>query len=158
MATFLLPPHDFLLRGGGGGGSQKDAVERGRLDSPVKSWLNLPQRASAEVVFIPHSWEGCGLSPLADLADVTTVAYAFRILNADDPVVARFARSALVELVRRKIRREPYEEDIAGSVEGDMALPSNCRVSFWSRVRARTAKLIGYRWRCDSVRAELSLE
>ena len=35
-------------------------------------------------------------SPLADLADVTTVAHVFRFLNADDPFVARVARSALV--------------------------------------------------------------
>ena len=39
------------------------------------------------------SWGGCELFPLADLAEVTIVAHAFRILNADDdPVVARVAR------------------------------------------------------------------
>ena len=88
-------------------------------------------------------------SPLADLADV---AYAFRFLNAVDPVVARVARSALFEVVRRKIRLEPNAEDFAGylsgSVDGDLALPSTSRASFWSRVRAaaaRTAKRIGYR-------------
>ena len=63
-------------------------------------------------------------SPLAYLADVTTVALAFRFLNAVDPVVARVARSALVEAARRKIRREPNAEDIAGylsgSVDGDL--------------------------------------
>ena len=40
-------------------------------------------------------------------------------------------------------------------------MPSTSRASFWSRVRAaaaRTAKKIGYRWRWDSGRAELSLE
>ena len=104
-------------------------------------------------------------SPLADLADVTTVAHAFRFLNADDPFVARVARSAMVEAVRRKIRRDPNSEDIAwyfsGSVDGYLSLPSTSRASFWSRVRAaaaRTATKIGYRWLWDSVRALLSLE
>ena len=104
-------------------------------------------------------------SPLADLADITTVAHAFRFLNADDPFVAPVAWSALVEAVSRKIRREPNLEDIAryppGTVDGDLALPSTLRASFWSRVRApaaRTAKKIGYRCRWDSGRAELSLE
>ena len=104
-------------------------------------------------------------SPLADLADVTTVAHAFRFLNADDPFAARVARSAIVEAVRRKIWREPNSEDIAwyfsGSVDGYLSLPSTSRASFWSRVRAaaaRTATKIGYRWLWDSVRALLSLE
>ena len=104
-------------------------------------------------------------SPLADLADVTSVAHAFRFLNADDPVVARVARSALVEAVCRKIRLEPNVADIAWYlsrfVDGDLALPFTSRASFCSRVRAdaaRTAKKIGYRWRWVSGRAELSLE
>ena len=103
--------------------------------------------------------------PLPDLAGVTTVAHAFRFLNADDPVVARVSSSALVEAVLRKIRREPSAEDItwylSGSVDGVLALPSTSRASFWSRVPAavaRTAKKLGYRWRLDSGRAELLQE
>ena len=93
------------------------------------------------------------------------MALAFRFLNADDPVVARVARSALVESVRRKIRRETNADYIAGylsvSVDGDLALPSTSRASFWSRIRAaaaRTAKKIGYRCLWDPGRAERSLE
>ena len=93
------------------------------------------------------------------------MAHAFRFLNAVDPVVARVARSALVEAVRRKIRREPNAEDIAWnlseSVNVDVALPFTSRASFCSRVRAdaaRTAKNFCYRWRWVSGRAELSLE
>ena len=93
------------------------------------------------------------------------MAHAFRFLNAGEPFVARVARSALVGAMRWKIRREPISEDIAcyhsGSVDGDLALPSTSRASFWSRVRAaaaRTAKKFGYRWRWDSGRSELSLE
>ena len=83
MATFLLPRHDFLFRGGEVKKTPLTEADR-ILRRTVKSWLNLPQRASPEVVFIHPSWGGCGLPPLADLADVTTVAHAFRILNADD--------------------------------------------------------------------------
>ena len=104
-------------------------------------------------------------SPQADLVYVTTVAHAFRFVNADDPFVARVARPALVEAARRKIRREPNSEDIAWylsrPVDGDLALPSTSLASFWSRVwaaAARTAKEIGYRWLWVSRRAEHSLE
>ena len=96
---------------------------------------------------------------------VTTVAHAFRFVNADDPFVARVARPALVEAARRKIRLEPNSEDSAWypfrPVDGDLALPSTSLASFWARVwaaAARTAKEIGYRWLWDSRRAELSLE
>ena len=93
------------------------------------------------------------------------MAHTFRFLNVDDTFDARVARSALVVAVRWKIRRVPNAEDIAWylseSVDGDLALPSTSRASFWSRIRAaaaRTAKKISYRWRCVSGRAELSLE
>ena len=84
MATFLLPRRDFLFRGGEVKKTPLTEADR-ILRRTVKSWLNLPQRASPEVVFIHPSWGGYGLPPLADLADVTTVAHAFWILNADDP-------------------------------------------------------------------------
>ncbi|RLU16756.1 hypothetical protein DMN91_010824 [Ooceraea biroi] len=67
LAAFILPRLDFLLRGA--------AVEKRPLRAVdlhvrriVKSWLNLPQRASAEVVYLPPSRGGCGLLPLSDLA------------------------------------------------------------------------------------------
>lgn len=66
VATFILPRLDFWLRG--------SHVEKGPLKEAdklirklTKSWLNLPQRASAEVVYLPPSMGGCGLLPLADI-------------------------------------------------------------------------------------------
>ncbi|CAD1472494.1 unnamed protein product, partial [Heterotrigona itama] len=164
VAVFLLPRLDFVLRGGAVRKAPLGEVDRA-LKRMVKGWLNLPQRASAEVVFIPPSRGGCGLPPLADLADVTAVAHAFRLLNAGDPVVARVARSALDSAVRSKIRREPTEDDIAaflsGSLEGEFGRPSSSRVTFWSRIRSaalRSAGRLGFRRRWDATRGELALE
>ena len=127
VATFLLPRLNFLFRGEKVKKTPLNEAHR-ILRRTIKSCLNLPQRSRSELVFIPPSFGGCRLPPLADLADVTTVAHAFRILNADDPVIARLARSALVEAVRRKIRREPnggYNAGyLSGSEDVDLALPS----------------------------------
>ncbi|CAD1470247.1 unnamed protein product, partial [Heterotrigona itama] len=72
-----------------------------------------------------------------------------------DTAVAHVARSTLENAVRQKIRREPTEVDIAGylsgSLEGELALPSSSRVTFWF-------KRLGNRWMWSEVRNELSLE
>ena len=164
LATFIMPRLDFLLRGAR---SQKKAFERADqvIKRTVKGWLNLPQRASPEVVFIPPSWGGCGILPLADLYEVMTVAHAFRILTARDTVVTEIARASLESAVRDLIRRPPTNQDIASylsaSREGDFAKRSTGRATFWSQVREaarRVGKRLGFRWRWDDGRQELSLE
>ncbi|EFN75828.1 Uncharacterized protein T26G10.4, partial [Harpegnathos saltator] len=102
VATFLLPRLDILLRGA--------AVEKGplkELDLQIrrscKTWLNLLQRASAEMVYMPPRKGGCGLLLLADLADVLTIAYVFRLLTADDRLVRDLAWASLRRVVARRV-------------------------------------------------------
>ena len=163
LAMFILPRLDFLLRGAS---IRKAALKEADKDikRTVKGWLHLPQRASAELVYIPPSWGGCGLLPLSDLADVFTVAHAFRILNAGDTVVTDIARSGLELAVREKVR-DPEHQDLArylsGSLEGDLNRPTSGRTTFWMQVRMaarRSGERLGYRWRWDETRQELSVE
>ncbi|CAB0033878.1 unnamed protein product [Trichogramma brassicae] len=79
VSTLLLPRLDFIMQGG--------KVEKGYLSEADKilkklarQWLSLPQRASAELIFLPPSQGGGGLIPLADLYDLYTVVHAYRIL------------------------------------------------------------------------------
>ncbi|XP_068989965.1 uncharacterized protein T26G10.4-like [Neodiprion pinetum] len=164
VATFILPRLDFSLRGA--------HVEKGPLTATdrlakrlAKSWLNLPQRASAEVVFLPPSRGGCGLLPLADLADVLTIAHTFRMLSAADAVVKGLAWSSLGRAVSRKLGRDPSCYGLAaylsGSLEDGLARDGGDTSSLWSRARnaaRRSAKALGLRWRWSAKLGELAVE
>ncbi|XP_071575805.1 uncharacterized protein T26G10.4-like [Temnothorax nylanderi] len=150
VATHLLPRMDFLLRGA--------AVEKRPLvaaDKMVrraaKAWLNLPQRASAEPVYLPPSRGGCGLLPLADLADVLSVAHAFRMLTVGDEAVRGLAWASLRGVVARRIGHPPSNEELAsflsGSLEGRMR--DGGERSLWSRARnaaRRQSERLSLRW------------
>lgn len=162
LATFIQPRLDFLLRGA--------AVEKGLLRSVdlrvrrlTKAWLNLPQRASAEIVYLPPHRGGCGLLPLADLADVLAVAHAFRLLTASDQTVKALAWSSLRGVVARRIGHEPSSEEIAsflsGSLEGRMR--GGGELSLWSRVRNATRRQAGAAsivWRWSRATEEMIVE
>ncbi|XP_046687015.1 uncharacterized protein T26G10.4-like [Homalodisca vitripennis] len=60
-----------------------------------KKIMNLPQRASAELFALPPSWGGAGLLPLSDLADLSAVAHAFRLLTSPDPKIAHLSLEGL---------------------------------------------------------------
>ncbi|XP_076298053.1 uncharacterized protein LOC143217550 [Lasioglossum baleicum] len=163
VGTFILPRLDFMLRGA--------HVEKGPLkvaDKLVKklakSWLNLPQRASAEVIYLPPSRGGCGLLPLADLADALVVGHAFRLLTAPDPAISGLARDSLRGAVARKIGRPPTEQDLAdylsGSLEGEFARTSSDFSTLWSRARnaaRRLGDMLQLRWEWSAARQELGL-
>ncbi|RLU16390.1 hypothetical protein DMN91_010458 [Ooceraea biroi] len=162
LAAFILPRLDFLLRGA--------AVEKRPLRAVdlhvrriVKSWLNLPQRASAEVVYLPPSRGGCGLLPLSDLADVLTIAHAFRLLTASDAVVSGLAWGSLRGVVARRIGHAPSDEEIASFLSGSLEgrLRGGGEASLWSRARnaaRRQANRAAVRWRWSEVTGEMIVE
>ncbi|XP_046144138.1 uncharacterized protein LOC123988371 [Osmia bicornis bicornis] len=163
LATFIVPRLDFLLRGANIRRMTLSELDKA-IKRTVKLWLHLPQRASPEVVHIPPSLGGCGLPPIADLAEVTAVAHAFRLLNAKDTVVARIARFTLEAAASEKLRRAPTDRDLAqylsGSLAGDWSRPTTGRSSFWSRVRSvalRSGARLGFRWEWCDDRAELAI-
>ncbi|CAB3233767.1 unnamed protein product [Arctia plantaginis] len=99
VSTFLLPRFDFIMQGA--------TMEKEYLTAVYKTirrlameWLYLPQRASAELVYLPPSQGGGGLLPLVDLHDVLTVAHSYRLLNSREPAV-RLLTQALLKTTSR---------------------------------------------------------
>ena len=78
-----------------------------------KRWMNLPQRASAKVVFLPPSRGDAGLLPLAGIADVLTIVHAFKMLHCKDVDVSTLAISMLVAAVSKWLGRPAAEQDLA---------------------------------------------
>ncbi|CAB0033875.1 unnamed protein product [Trichogramma brassicae] len=163
-AAFILPRLDFCLQG--------SHVEKGPLSEAdkvvkklAKGWMHLPQRASAEVVFLPPNMGGGGILPLADMADLYTVAHAFKLLSSRDAAVAGLARSSLECVAAKRLGRIAAEQDLAdylsGVVDGDFARPSAGTASLWSRARnaaRRASAALGLRWVWCAERRELGVE
>ncbi|KAL6419352.1 hypothetical protein ACFW04_011448 [Cataglyphis niger] len=118
VATNILPRLDFLLRGA----TEKRPLKAADLEirRKAKDWLNLPQRVSAEMVYLPPKRGGCGLLPLADLADVLSIAHAFRMLTAGDETVRALAWASLWEVAARGIGRPPNNGDLAAFLSGSL--------------------------------------
>ncbi|XP_072758320.1 uncharacterized protein [Anoplolepis gracilipes] len=162
LATNILPRVDFLLRGA--------AVEKRPLKTvdleirrAAKDWLNLPQRASAEVVYLPPKRGGCGLLPMSDLADVLSVAHAFRMLTAGDETVRGLAWASLRGVVARRIGGPPSGEDLAAFLSGSLEgrLRDGGERSLWSRARnaaRRQSERLSLRWRWSGPTEELVVE
>ena len=80
----------------------------------AKRWLHLPQRASAEVVYLLPSQGGAGLLPLTDGIDIATVTQAYRMLTCNDRFVQKVAWSCLRTVARRKTGiSNPSEKELA---------------------------------------------
>ncbi|XP_039309677.1 uncharacterized protein LOC120358703 [Solenopsis invicta] len=162
MATFILPRLDFLLRGARVQKSPLTAADR-VLRRYAKSWLNLPQRASAEGVYMPPRWGGCGLLPLSDLADVLSVAHVFRMLTAGDAAVRTLAWQSLRGVVQRRIGYAPAGDEIANFLSGSLEgrLRGGGEASLWSRARnaaQRQSERLSLRWRWVPETEEMILE
>lgn len=162
LASFVLPRLDFLLRGATVEKRSLKAVDL-QIRRVAKAWLNLPQRASAEVVYLPPSRGGCGLLPLSDLADVLTIAHAYRMLTAADAVVRALAWGSLRGVVARRVGHAPDCDEIAsflsGSLEGRMR--GGGEASLWSSARnaaRRQAHKAAIQWRWSEATNEMVVE
>lgn len=164
VASFILPRVDFILRAGT---VQKTILNS--LDKFVKriakGWLNLPQRASAEPIFIPPSRGGCGLFPVGELCDILTISHAFRMLTAEDARVRGIAEASLIDTVFAKLGREPTNEEIAqflsGSTEGELGNGRYKRATFWTGARTATRRAsgnTGVKWYWDAANEFLGIE
>ena len=119
MTTFILPLLDFLM--------------------------SLPQRASAEVVFLPPNKGGGGLLPLSDMVDLLTVAHAFKILTCKYATVSELAMSSLRVATSIRMKKAASGVDCARflsrSLDDDMMVGAQTD-SFWSRSRNAARKQI----------------
>ena len=102
----------------------------------AKRWMNLPQRANAEVLFLPSSMGDAGLLPLADIVDVLMIFHAFKILHYKDVDVSALARSTLVAAVSKWLGRAAAEQDRHHLPKGrDLHITIICRESSLELIR-----------------------
>ncbi|XP_049946524.1 uncharacterized protein LOC126439393 [Schistocerca serialis cubense] len=163
VRVFLLPRLDFVMRGGAVRKGPLSALDKA-VKAAVKSWLFLPQRASTEQLYLALGEGGCGLTPLADAADISTIVHGFRMLHCDDATVRDIAWATLTTAARRRLGRKPSRSDLAtylsGSTEGDLARDGGDIQSLWTRVRNATRRLAprGVTWRWSELLSELQVE
>ena len=104
--------------------------------------MDLPQRASVELVYIPPSQGGAGLLPLADQHNILTVAYGYRMLHASNAAVSELAQHLLNETVARRLKRPPANSELEAYISGELDLPrSGAQATFWARVRTASLRL-----------------
>ncbi|CAD6227834.1 GSCOCG00006292001-RA-CDS, partial [Cotesia congregata] len=131
----------------------------------VKSWLHLPQRASAEMVYAQPWRGGCGIIPLADLADILVIAQAFRMLSCKDLDMAEIAKSSLEQVVQKRTFHRPTPQEIiseflSGSLDGPFARDKQGDPNIWTRVRItsrRLSKKLRVQWKWDKVENSLAI-
>ncbi|XP_023215163.1 uncharacterized protein LOC111617983 [Centruroides sculpturatus] len=111
----------------------------------VKKWMNLPQRASPEVLYMPHAQGGANITPCNILADVAQVNHAHSLLHSRDPTVAALALKTLQVVVEKRIRRPPTDADLctylAGSMDNEFGCDPYDVPSTWTRLRMATRRL-----------------
>jgi len=139
-ATFILPRMDFIMRGADVSMKPLKQLDK-RIRKLAKGWLNLPQRASAEVVYILPSQGGAGLLPVSDNRYIMSVVQGYRILTSPDPLVHRVAWWSLRKVVKRKIGHQANNQDIAEYLNGISQGDGGDISSIWSRVRKSTKEL-----------------
>ncbi|XP_075772826.1 uncharacterized protein LOC142824999 [Pelodiscus sinensis] len=163
LNTFLIPRIPFALRG--------SAVAKGPLNKAdrairqlARKWLYLPQRASSDIIYIPHRQGGANVPRMGDLCDIATVTHAFRLLTCPDHRVRSIASAALEETIGKRAARAPAPQDIVaflnGSLENNLGRQGGELSSLWSRARAATRRLgkrIGCRWTWAEERGEMGI-
>ncbi|UYV84651.1 hypothetical protein LAZ67_X002952 [Cordylochernes scorpioides] len=111
IKTFVYPKLDFILRG-----APIHKTNFGKIDRLItflaNKWLNLPKRASNEVLFIPPSQGGAGLLPFCDRAELSKITQAFKILMSKDANTENLAKIFLKWTLNRKLGRSASGKDI----------------------------------------------
>lgn len=139
-ATFIMPRMDFIMRGADVAMQPIRDLDR-HVKKLAKGWLHLPQRASAEPVFLSPSQGGAGLLPVSDNRYVMSVVQGYRLLTCPDPLVQRVAWWSLRRVASRKIGRTASNEDLAEYLNGLSEGDGGDIACIWSRVRKSTREL-----------------
>ncbi|XP_026477743.1 uncharacterized protein LOC113383708 [Ctenocephalides felis] len=142
--TFIVPQIEFHLRNGSVAKKALNSYDK-KVKKCAKKWANLPQRASAEILYIPYKEGGFNMLPTSVLADIAQIVHATRIMTSRDEALAKSSLDALKEVVRKRTGTEPttqlMTEYLNSSFEGVLGKPANDITSVWSRVRAAVRRL-----------------
>ncbi|KAG5889103.1 hypothetical protein JTB14_010365 [Gonioctena quinquepunctata] len=75
----------------------------------LKVWMNLPQSASSELLYVSVKKGAAGVLPMADLVAVVSIVQAYKILTCPKSLVHDTATSQLREVVQRRMGRRPFK-------------------------------------------------
>ncbi|KAK3916754.1 hypothetical protein KUF71_025853, partial [Frankliniella fusca] len=142
LKTFILPQLDFSLRTARVRKTAFKNLDRAIVQG-VKDVFSLPQRAGAELVYLPPSWGGAGILSLEHYIDICSLCHAFQLLTCPDPVVASLALSGLSIAAKHKMRlgRGATPAEGAAYLTGGGEAMSGLASSVWSCARAATLRL-----------------
>ncbi|XP_067143388.1 uncharacterized protein [Centruroides vittatus] len=142
--TLLLPRLTFHLLLGSNPKKRLDNLDR-QIKKAAKRWLNLPQRASAELVHIPYDHGGGNITRCSTLSDICEVTHGVHLLSSRNPKVKAIALTFLRSVVRKRIRRDPSDDNLCtylnGSMVSDFGYDPADITSTWTRLRKATRKL-----------------
>ncbi|KAE8740558.1 hypothetical protein FOCC_FOCC013922 [Frankliniella occidentalis] len=150
LRTFVVPQAQFSLMTAK---VQKQAFAE--LDREVKrvakAALHLPQRASAEPVYLPPHKGGANLLPLGDLADIGAIVHAFKVLTCPDPLVRKIAETSAKKTVRRLLGHHPSNPELAEVLSGGptprgVHNASNIWTAARNASRRLSNKIHGFKW------------
>ncbi|XP_026465938.1 uncharacterized protein LOC113369394 [Ctenocephalides felis] len=142
--TFIVPQVEFHLKNGNVAKKILHRFDK-QVKRSVKKWAHLPQRASAEVLYLSYKEGGFNILPAAVLADIGQVVHAHRLLTSKDRATAELSRATLADVVRKRVGHEPNTEEIVGFIKfgtsGDLGKPANDITTTWSRLRTAVRRL-----------------
>ncbi|XP_023219819.1 uncharacterized protein LOC111621802 [Centruroides sculpturatus] len=144
LNTILLPRLSFHLLAGSNPKKPLHKLDR-HIVKHTKKWMNLPQRASSEIINIPNDFGGANIPSCYTLAAISQVTQAMHLLTSKDPTICLLATSFLKDVVRKRIYRDPSLEDICtylnGSMNDEFGAKSYDISSIWTRLRIATRRL-----------------
>ncbi|XP_023215158.1 uncharacterized protein LOC111617977 [Centruroides sculpturatus] len=142
--TILLPRLSFHLLVGSNPKKPLHKLDR-HIVKHAKKWLNLPQRASSEIVNIEHDYGGANIPSCYTLAAISQVTQAMHLFTSKDPTICSLALNFLKEVVKKRIYRDPSLEDVCtylnGSMNDEFGAKSYDISSIWTRLRIATRRL-----------------
>ncbi|XP_048519012.1 uncharacterized protein LOC125503125 [Dendroctonus ponderosae] len=140
--TFVLPCLSFHLKNGVVPKTELSKLDR-ELKIAAKKWLNLPQRASVEPLYMSYKMGGVNLMPMNQMADISQITHAARLL--DSATVGSLAKLLLQQSVTQRLRRDGTNSELAeylnGSMAGDFKNESIDVTNTFTRLRTATTRL-----------------
>jgi hypothetical protein len=151
--TFVLPCLSFHLRNGVVRKKSLDDFDK-RLKAAGKRWLNLPQRAGAEPLYLSYRMGGVNLLPMNLLADVSQLVHGARLLQST--TVGTLSHAILHTVVEKRTRTAAQPVDLVdylnGRMDGNFATESTDVTNVWTRLRSATRRIrnkISVEWALD---------
>ncbi|KAF8375858.1 hypothetical protein PRIPAC_82287 [Pristionchus pacificus] len=141
LRGFIIPQISFHLLHGSVPKSPLIELDK-QIKRCAKRWLNVPQRASNEILYLGFDQGGQSLLPLSLLADISTISHAAALLHSKDASVAdlslRSAREVAGLRAKKKVTAAQLADYLSGQTDGIYRTPTTDVNSIWTSARAAT--------------------